>query len=124
LPCPVILLNLSTRAYVHEDPDHCRLPFEIKEISYTWSVEGQTRLCGDANNQEKLIFSIRKDENIERLAEYYATQKRYQRKLNYGNCCNIYSGCLGRWFQLLDATLYLNAKRWSVNDELQYEDSI
>lgn len=44
----VILLNLPTRAYSYEDPDHFRLAYDAPEIPYAWSVGGQTRLRADA----------------------------------------------------------------------------
>jgi dTDP-4-dehydrorhamnose 3,5-epimerase len=44
----VILLNLPSRAYCYEDPDHFRLPFNASEIPYQWSTTGQTRLRADA----------------------------------------------------------------------------
>ena len=45
----VILLNLPTRPYIYEDPDHYRLPYDSPEIPYSWSIGGQTRFRGDGN---------------------------------------------------------------------------
>ena len=45
----VILLNLPTRPYIYEDPDHYRLPYTAPEIPYTWEVGTQTRFRADAN---------------------------------------------------------------------------
>ena len=47
----VILLNLPTRAYSYEDPDHYRLPYDAPEIPYSWGIGGQTRLRADAKKQ-------------------------------------------------------------------------
>ena len=47
----VILLNLPTRAYAYEDPDHYRLPYDAPEIPYTWATGRHTRLRADAKKQ-------------------------------------------------------------------------
>lgn len=43
-----ILLNCPTSAYNYEDPDHYRLPYDAREIPYTWPVAAGARLRGDA----------------------------------------------------------------------------
>jgi dTDP-4-dehydrorhamnose 3,5-epimerase len=37
-----LMLNFPTRAYVYEDPDHYRLPFDTPEIPYSWTGAGVT----------------------------------------------------------------------------------
>lgn len=44
----VILLNLPTRGYVYEDPDHYRLPYDSPEIPYNWTARESSRLRADA----------------------------------------------------------------------------
>jgi dTDP-4-dehydrorhamnose 3,5-epimerase len=43
----VILLNLPTRGYVYEDPDHYRLPYNTDEIPYQWAARESERLRAD-----------------------------------------------------------------------------
>lgn len=43
-----LVLNLPTRAYDYEDPDHYRLPFDTPEIPYSWKGEGVVRYRSDA----------------------------------------------------------------------------
>ena len=43
-----LVLNLPTRAYDYQDPDHYRLPFDAPEIPYRWSGVGSARLRSDA----------------------------------------------------------------------------
>jgi len=47
----VILLNLPTRAYIYEDPDHYRLPYDATEIPYSWSIAAQSRLRADSKRK-------------------------------------------------------------------------
>ena len=42
-----LMLNLPTKAYDYEDPDHYRLPWNTPEIPYTWVPNGMTRLRSD-----------------------------------------------------------------------------
>ena len=44
----VILLNLPTRGYVYEDPDHYRLPYNTDQIPYSWTARESERLRADA----------------------------------------------------------------------------
>lgn len=43
----VILLNLPTRGYVYEDPDHYRLPYNTSNIPYQWTAKESERLRAD-----------------------------------------------------------------------------
>ena len=43
-----ILLNLPTRGYVYEDPDHYRLPYNTQDIPYSWTARESERLRADA----------------------------------------------------------------------------
>ena len=43
-----LVLNLPSRAYDYEDPDHYRLPWDSPEIPYRWSTSGGSRLRADA----------------------------------------------------------------------------
>jgi dTDP-4-dehydrorhamnose 3,5-epimerase len=42
-----ILVNLPTRGYVYEDPDHYRLPYNTPEIPYRWTARESERLRAD-----------------------------------------------------------------------------
>ncbi len=42
-----LVLNLPTRAYDYEDPDHYRLPFDAPEIPYRFVTDSSTRLRSD-----------------------------------------------------------------------------
>jgi dTDP-4-dehydrorhamnose 3,5-epimerase len=42
-----LMLNFPTNAYVYEDPDHYRLPWDTAEIPYTWTANGATRVRAD-----------------------------------------------------------------------------
>ena len=44
----VILIILPTRAYVYEDPDHYRLPYNTGDIPYSWTAKESERLRWDA----------------------------------------------------------------------------
>ena len=44
----VLLLNLPTRSYVYEDPDHYLLPYNTSEIPYNWTAKESERLRADA----------------------------------------------------------------------------
>lgn len=47
-----LMLNLPTAAYVYEDPDHYRLPFDTDEIPYQWTgTAGGSRLRADARKR-------------------------------------------------------------------------
>jgi dTDP-4-dehydrorhamnose 3,5-epimerase len=47
-----LMLNLPTAAYVYEDPDHYRLPFDTEEIPYRWGgTAGGARLRSDARKR-------------------------------------------------------------------------
>jgi dTDP-4-dehydrorhamnose 3,5-epimerase len=39
-----LVLNCPTEAYDYRDPDHYRLPYDTKEIPYTWNMTEATRL--------------------------------------------------------------------------------
>ena len=42
-----LVLNYPSRAYVYEDPDHYRLPYDSPEIPYQWNVHESARLRKD-----------------------------------------------------------------------------
>jgi len=42
-----LMLNLPTRAYDYADPDHYRLPWDSREIPYSWSPSGTARFRSD-----------------------------------------------------------------------------
>jgi dTDP-4-dehydrorhamnose 3,5-epimerase len=47
-PSDAIVVNCPTTAYVYEDPDHYRLPYDSPEIPYRWSTASGARLRSDA----------------------------------------------------------------------------
>jgi len=42
-----LVLNYPSRAYVYDDPDHYRLPYDSAEIPYRWNVHESARLRKD-----------------------------------------------------------------------------
>lgn len=47
-PSDAIVVNCPTTAYIYEDPDHYRLPYDSPEIPYQWSTASGARLRSDA----------------------------------------------------------------------------
>jgi dTDP-4-dehydrorhamnose 3,5-epimerase len=45
-----LVINLPTRAYDYNDPDHYRLPFDSPEIPYTWSTNAGSRMRSNHDN--------------------------------------------------------------------------
>ena len=43
-----LVLNMPTRPYNYEDPDHYRLPYDAPEIPYSWRSGGVVRYRSDA----------------------------------------------------------------------------
>ena len=43
-----LVLNYPTNAYVYEDPDHYRLPYDSPEIPYRWQTGAGSRMRKDA----------------------------------------------------------------------------
>jgi dTDP-4-dehydrorhamnose 3,5-epimerase len=47
-PGDALVINLPTRAYDYEDPDHWRLPYDTDQIPYRWYASASARLRTDA----------------------------------------------------------------------------
>lgn len=43
-----LMLNFPTNAYVYEDPDHYRLPWDTTEIPYSWTPGAGARVRSDS----------------------------------------------------------------------------